>query len=144
MSTPDAFLPPGFDTAEQYIESLVSFIDKYRWLYEVHVVDILPYKQWELLDPSWREALLTDSDHDDWFETIISLPSFDRKAVCDNIKYGAQGMMHKRIFNDYTIETWMAWFSQGIHTYDSIDSIIKVHLYKALSMLDSCRSNING
>lgn len=82
MSTPDEFLPPGFHTPQQYIEALVSFIDQYRWLYEVHVVDILPYKQWELLDPTWREALLADSDSDGWFERIISLPSFDRKVVC--------------------------------------------------------------
>lgn len=82
MATPDAFLPPGFDTPQQYIEALISFIDQYRWLYEVHVVDIFPYQQWELLDPSWREALLADSDNDAWFETIIALPSFDRKVVC--------------------------------------------------------------
>ncbi|KAI9323276.1 hypothetical protein BX666DRAFT_1873336 [Dichotomocladium elegans] len=70
-------LPSGFESPEDYVEALVSFIDQYRWLPELHVIDFFSLHHWNLLDPEWQVALLEGSDQPGWFESIIQIASFD-------------------------------------------------------------------
>lgn len=74
-------LPVGFHSPEEYLQSLVAFVKRYKWLYELHMVDFLTHRHWDLLDPSWQEALLPDQTDDGWLDIILQLPSFEYKMV---------------------------------------------------------------
>lgn len=77
-------LPAEFEqqSPSEYLEALYQFVDKYRWLADLHVGDFITMKLWELLDPTWRQALLPDSfdseeDYQAWFASILSLTKSD-------------------------------------------------------------------
>ncbi|CAO3642368.1 unnamed protein product [Cunninghamella blakesleeana] len=68
-------------TPNEYLEALYSFLEKYRWLADLHVGDFITLNHWELLYPEWRKALLPDSfesekEYNDWFISILNLTSY--------------------------------------------------------------------
>ncbi|KAF7722108.1 hypothetical protein EC973_003688 [Apophysomyces ossiformis] len=77
IPTKEIQLPPSFEDPEQYLETLVSFLKRYQWLIDIHVVDFITHKQWNQLDLEWRRTFLAeDGDIDDdqaWFTSVIDL-----------------------------------------------------------------------
>ncbi|GJJ72803.1 hypothetical protein EMPS_05161 [Entomortierella parvispora] len=55
--TADSFLPPGFDSLEQYLDSLQSFLSLCEPVTELMIVDYFTTNSWETRMPeSWRKA----------------------------------------------------------------------------------------
>lgn len=62
------------ETPENYLNALVSFFESYRHLTDIHVVDFLTQNQWDLIDPAWQAALLTENaGEEEWLESLIHL-----------------------------------------------------------------------
>jgi hypothetical protein len=81
-------LPTEFahQTPADYLETLYQFVERYRWLADLHVGDFITMNLWDLLDPTWRQALLPDSfdseeDYQTWFTSILSLTKNDHCNV---------------------------------------------------------------
>lgn len=65
-------------TPNEYIQELMSYIEKYRQWTTLHIVDFLTFGQWNILDEEWREALLPPDgmvSHEDWIDAIIKITS---------------------------------------------------------------------
>jgi hypothetical protein len=62
---------------EQYMQSLMDYIEKYRQWTTLHIVDFMTFHQWEILDEEWRNVLLPQhgSDSEDWINSIIKITS---------------------------------------------------------------------
>jgi hypothetical protein len=88
-------LPKGYDNTHSYTTDLCNFIQHYRFLTNIHVVDFLTQDQWELLDPAWRQALLPDGgvDEDSWWDSLIHLSTAADLTKVINA-YNAHGLMH--------------------------------------------------
>jgi len=55
--TADSFLPPGFDSLEQYLDCLQSFLNLCEPVTELMIVDYFTTNSWETRMPeSWRRA----------------------------------------------------------------------------------------
>ena len=67
-------LPLGFNDPLNYLETLVSWANKYKWLYDLHIVDFFTHDQWNKLDQEWTHVL---EQEENWFDTVIQLSSFD-------------------------------------------------------------------
>ncbi|RUS28324.1 methyltransferase domain-containing protein [Jimgerdemannia flammicorona] len=55
-------LPPAFhdSPATDYANALIVFSKKYTWLANIHIVDFFTMAYWHMMDPEWRDALLSD------------------------------------------------------------------------------------
>jgi hypothetical protein len=88
-------LPKGYDNTHSYTTDLCNFIQHYRFLTNIHVVDFLTQDQWELLDPAWRQALLPDGgvDEDSWWDSLIHLSTAADLTKVNT--YNALGLMYE-------------------------------------------------
>ncbi|KAI7867016.1 methyltransferase domain-containing protein [Spinellus fusiger] len=68
-------LPASCHSIEDYIAQIKSFVNDYRWLIELHVMDFVSQDHWQLLDPTWRDALLPANDPYDWDTRLHRLAS---------------------------------------------------------------------
>ncbi|KAG1077006.1 hypothetical protein G6F42_025139 [Rhizopus arrhizus] len=65
-------------TANEYIQELMNYIEKYRQWTTLHIVDFLTFGQWNILNEEWREALLPPDgsiSHEEWIDAIIKITS---------------------------------------------------------------------
>ncbi|KAG1179213.1 hypothetical protein G6F70_000300 [Rhizopus microsporus] len=63
-------LPHGYKCPKEYAEALVNYVEKYRYLIEIHFVDFITLDHWNLLSKDWQHALLNESD---WFDAITNI-----------------------------------------------------------------------
>lgn len=66
-------LPPEYTDISTYVSNLCLFIDEYKSLIDIHIVDFLTKNQWELLPNEWREILLPNNitNEDEWWSSLI-------------------------------------------------------------------------
>jgi hypothetical protein len=71
-------LPNGYKCPKEYAEALVNYVEKYRYLIEIHFVDFITLDHWNLLSKDWQRALLDESD---WFDAITSIATGKYKVI---------------------------------------------------------------
>ncbi|KAI8138487.1 methyltransferase domain-containing protein [Fennellomyces sp. T-0311] len=77
----EIYLPDGFTDPHVYLESLISFTSKFDRLINMHIVNFITDHQWELLDPTWRQALLPSNAEDyDWITPLVHVASANTSA----------------------------------------------------------------
>lgn len=64
-------------SADEYVEALTDYIEKYRQWTTLHIVDFMTFNQWEILDEDWRNVLLPQdgSLSEDWIDSIVQITS---------------------------------------------------------------------
>jgi hypothetical protein len=65
-------------TAEEYVEALMDYIEKYRQWTTLHIVDFMTTNQWEILPKEWRNVLLPadgSMTENEWIDMIIKITS---------------------------------------------------------------------
>lgn len=78
----EIYLPDGFTDPHAYLETLTSFMSNFDRLINMHIVNFITDNQWELLDSSWREALLPNDVQDyDWITPLVHVASANTSVV---------------------------------------------------------------
>ncbi|KAI9315268.1 methyltransferase domain-containing protein [Dichotomocladium elegans] len=74
------YLPEAYKhlMPEEYAAELASFVRQFAPLINMHIVDFITTKQWELLDPEWQSALLLPND-EECVDSLLHLAAADAK-----------------------------------------------------------------
>lgn len=65
-------------TPEQYTQALMNYVDKYRDLIALHVVDFMTKDLWMIIPQEWRLALLPSDksiNSQEWIDSLINMTS---------------------------------------------------------------------
>lgn len=98
-------LPSSYNNIYTYTNALCDFIQQYRFLTNIHVVDFLTNDQWNLLDPEWRQALLPvdgATDDSEWWDSLIHLSTAADTTKVINIFFFITNIISHNVSNPPT------------------------------------------